>query len=62
MKLSNNLRTALAFACAFMLMLRPVEARTKEGDKLLKAGQKAEEEKHFDAALNDFDKALATDP
>jgi len=39
-----------------------MEARNKKGDKYLKLGQKAEAEKNYDAALNYYDEAVATDP
>ncbi len=60
-KVSNRLRTWVALACAFALVVPSVEARTKQGDKFMKLGQKAEDEKHYDAALNYYDQALETD-
>ena len=39
----------------------PLEAHTKKGDKLLKEGEKAEQNRDYDTALTDFDQALDTD-
>ncbi len=60
-KVSNRLRTWVALVCAFALMAPSVQARTKQGDKFMKLGQKAEDEKNYDAALHYYDQALETD-
>lgn len=62
LKFSNRLHGAVALVCAALLMIPPVEARTKQGDKFLKLGQKAEDKKDYDAALRYYDQALETDP
>jgi general secretion pathway protein D len=45
-----------------ILLVHPLQGRTKQGDKLLKAGQKAEQEHDYDGALRDYEEALETDP
>lgn len=42
-------------------MFPPLNGRTKDGDKLLKQGQKAEAQRDYDAALTDYQQALETD-
>src|SRR5438270_8675089 len=49
-------------ACALSLVVPALEAHTKHGDKLLKDGEHAEENKDYDTALSDFTQALDTDP
>ncbi|MBY0506995.1 MAG: hypothetical protein K2X03_23970 [Bryobacteraceae bacterium] len=44
------------------LVLSPLEARTKKGEKLLKDGQLAENRREFDLALKLFEEALQSDP
>ena len=61
LKFSNRLQGALALLCAVVLLVPPVEGRTKQGDKFLKLGMKAEANNDFEAALNYYDQALATD-
>src|SRR5438270_3211402 len=56
-----KLRACAALVCAGMLVLPPLNARTKDGDKLLKQGQKAEAQHDYDTALNDYQQALETD-
>ncbi len=55
------LRATTALVCALILGLPPIQARTKQGDKYLKLGAKAEAERKWDVALNYYDQALATD-
>ncbi len=50
-----------ALACALVLLVWPLQAHTKKGDKLLKEGDKAEQNKDYDTALSDFEQALDTD-
>jgi general secretion pathway protein D len=52
----------VAALCCVLLVGVQADARTRKGDKLLKLGQKAEAEKHYDVALQYFDQALDTDP
>lgn len=61
MRFSNRLRTAFTLVCALALAT-PLQAHTKKGDKLMKLGQKAEDEKNYDTALKYYDQALETDP
>ncbi len=61
LKVSNTLRAWVALLCAFALAVPSVEGRTKQGDKFMKLGQRAEVEKNYDAALNYYDQALETD-
>jgi general secretion pathway protein D len=58
----STLRRFAALVCAALLLISIVEARNKKGDKYLKLGQKAEAAKDYDAALNYYDQAVATDP
>jgi general secretion pathway protein D len=60
-KFLNILRPWAAILCCWALLLPPVDARTKIGDKLLKRGEKAELQHDYDAALTDFQQALETD-
>jgi general secretion pathway protein D len=52
----------VAALCCVLLVGVQADARTRKGDKLLKLGQKAEADKHYDVALHYFDQALDTDP
>lgn len=47
--------------CVTALLAPPVNAHTKAGDKLLKKGEKAEEQHDYDAALTFYQQALETD-
>jgi general secretion pathway protein D len=58
---SDGLRRAAALLCAVALVVTPLAARTKKGDKYLKEGEKAEARKDFDAALTYYDQALEED-
>jgi tetratricopeptide (TPR) repeat protein len=40
----------------------PLEAKTRKGDKYLAEGRAHEEKKEWDAALEDYEKALSEDP
>src|ERR1700685_659105 len=59
----NKLRVLAAF-CAVWLMVPPgiMDARTRNGDKLLKLGAKAEALKEYDKALDYYQQALKEDP
>ncbi|MBV9405253.1 MAG: hypothetical protein JO211_07900, partial [Acidobacteriaceae bacterium] len=61
MKLSNTLRSAVALVCAYVLIMPQIDARTKQGDKFLKLGAKAESEHKYDQALAYYDQAVDTD-
>ena len=61
MNVSNRLRYLATLICVVALVLPSADSRTKKGDKLLREGQKAEDQKQFDAALN-YDQAIALDP
>src|SRR3954452_15585531 len=58
---SGGLRRAAALLCAVALVITPLLARTKKGDKYLKEGEKAEARKDFDAALTYYDEAVEED-
>ena len=62
MKLWSRIRHSLALVCAFALLVPPVEARNKKGDKFFKAGAKSESLKDFDSALAYYDQAVTADP
>ena len=62
MNVSNRLRYLATLICVVALVLPSADSRTKKGDKLLREGQKAEDQKQFDAALNYYDQAIALDP
>ncbi len=61
MKALKTLRSWAALLCVTALLAPPVDAHTKAGDKLLKKGQKAEEQHDYDAALTFYQQALETD-
>ncbi len=58
---SGGIRRAAALLCAVALVVTPLLARTKKGDKYLKEGEKAEARKDFDAALTYYDQAVEED-
>ncbi|MGH9584577.1 MAG: hypothetical protein ACRD4O_16770, partial [Bryobacteraceae bacterium] len=58
----NRLPLCAGVVCALALLAAPAQARNKHGDKFLKQGKKAEQQKEYDRALDLFDKAVATDP
>lgn len=58
---SGGVRCAAALLCAMALVVTPLAARTKKGDKYLKEGEKAEARKDYDAALTYYDQALEED-
>lgn len=62
MPIYNQLREFLSFLLVLILVLSPLEARTKKGEKLLKEGNALEARKQWDQALEIYEQALATDP
>ena len=62
MPILNHLRESLSLALVLLLIVAPLEARTKRGEKLLKDGQMAEARKDWDLALRLFEQALNLDP
>ncbi len=54
--------TAVVAAVALLGQMAPVEAKTRKGDKFLAQGRVYEAEKNWDAALEQYQKALAEDP
>ena len=62
MPILKHLRELLSLTLVFLLVLAPVEARNKKGEKLLKDGQVAETRKQYDLALTLFEQALNIDP
>jgi general secretion pathway protein D len=57
----NKLTSSVVAVCLFLSGI-PLQARTKQGDKLLKQAQKAEAQQNWDSAVDLYDQALATDP
>jgi general secretion pathway protein D len=54
--------TAIALTAILIVPAVPLEAKTRKGDKYYAEGAKAEAKKDWDAALQNYDKALAEDP
>ena len=61
MYLFNRL-TAIVLAAVLLGSMLPLEAKTKKGDKYLAEGRAHELKKEWDAALEDYEKALSEDP
>src|SRR6187402_1139134 len=61
MSLFNRL-TAAVVAAVLAGPIVPVEARTRKGDKALVEGRNFETKREWDAALEEYEKALAEDP
>jgi len=59
---SNQLRLFGVRVCALVFWGVQLDAHTKEGDKLLKEGEKAEAQKNYDMALDEYSRALDLDP
>jgi general secretion pathway protein D len=57
-----NRLTAVLLAALLIAPVTPLEARTKKGDKFLASGRAHEDKKEWDAALEDYEKALSEDP
>lgn len=62
MPILKHLRESLSLLLVILLVLTPLEARTKKGEKLLKEGQTAESRRDYDLALKLFEQALNLDP
>lgn len=60
-KASGGVRCAAALLWAAVLLVAPLGARTRKGDKYLKEGEKAEARKDYDAALAFYDQAVEED-
>jgi general secretion pathway protein D len=60
-KFLNTLRPWASLVCAAGLLVPPADGRTREGDKLIKRGEKAEAQHDYDAALTDYQQALQED-
>jgi general secretion pathway protein D len=61
MSLFNRL-TAIVMAAAMLGPMMPLEAKTRKGDKFYAEGKLREGKKDWDAALEDYRKALEEDP
>src|ERR1022692_4038991 len=61
MYLFNRL-TAIMLTAVLLGPVLPLEAKTKKGDKFLAQGRLHEQKKEWDAALEDYEKALSEDP
>jgi general secretion pathway protein D len=61
MYLFNRL-TAIMLTAVLLGPMLPLEAKTKRGDKYLAEGRIHEQKKEWDAALDDYEKALSEDP
>jgi len=57
-----NRLTAVLVALAMLAPALPLEAKTRKGDKYLSDGRVHEAKKEWDAALEDYEKALSEDP
>ncbi|MBZ5624847.1 MAG: hypothetical protein LAQ69_40025 [Acidobacteriia bacterium] len=57
-----NRLTAVLVAAALLGPLAPLEARTRRGDKFLALGRAHEEKREWDAAMEEYEKALSEDP
>jgi general secretion pathway protein D len=54
--------TAIALTAILIMPAVPLEAKTRKGDRYYAEGVKAEGKKDWDAAVQNYDKALAEDP
>src|SRR5215471_9424268 len=59
---SNNLRGFLALLLTLLLAAPAVQAKNKKAEKYYKQALEAEARKHWDEALDSFEKAAAIDP
>jgi len=57
-----NRLTAILVTAAMIGTLLPLEAKTRKGDKYLSEGRIHESKKEWDAALENYEKALSEDP
>ncbi len=62
MPILKHLRELLSLVLVFLLVLAPLEARSKKAEKLLKEGQEAETRLEWDQALTLFEQALKMEP
>jgi general secretion pathway protein D len=60
-KILNLWRQIAAMVCAIVLAAPPVDAKTKQGDRLLKLGAKAEADQDYDKAVTYYEQALQED-
>jgi general secretion pathway protein D len=60
-KFHNSWRQIAAILCALAVATPPVDAKTKQGDKLLKLGAKAEADQDYDKAVTYYEQALQED-
>jgi general secretion pathway protein D len=57
-----NRLTAIIVSLSMLAPLAPLEAKTRKGDKFFSQGRVDEAKKNWDAALDNYEKALAEDP
>jgi general secretion pathway protein D len=62
MPVLKQLTAILTVAALAATLVPPVEARTSKGDKFLAKGRSLENAKQYDAALEQYEQALSTDP
>src|SRR5690349_15595071 len=58
----NDLRGICVLFAVLLAVAGCLDAKNRKGDKLLKEGEAAEQKQLWDEALDDYEKALATDP
>jgi general secretion pathway protein D len=58
----KELRRVLAVLTGALLLLQPMEARTRKGEKLVKEGSRFELKMQWEEALKKYEEAFSTDP